>query len=95
MTKKTEQFVIVTTEHKGVFGGYATDVTGEAIELRAGRNCFYWSAAMQGFQGLATFGPDADCKIGPAADIQLRKITSVLRATPEAEKKWVNAKWSR
>ena len=43
--------------------------------------------------GLASGGPTASCKIGPAADIVLRKITAVLSVTPEAVKAWEAAPW--
>jgi hypothetical protein len=90
---KTERPVIVTTEHRGVFFGYATDIDGETIELKRSRLCVYWSADVKGFMGLASGGPTASCKIGPAADIVLRKITAVLSVTPEAEKAWQVAPW--
>ena len=48
-TKKAEKYVLVTTEHRGVFAGYATDTDGETIKLRQARNCVYWSAAVKGF----------------------------------------------
>lgn len=92
---KTERYVMVTTEHRGVFAGYATDTDGDTIKLRAGRNCIYWSSDLRGFLGLASDGPNANCKIGPAADIELRKVTSVVEVTPEAQAKWEAAAWSR
>ena len=85
--------VIVTTAHKGVFFGYATDIDGPQIALTQARLCVYWSADMQGFMGLASKGPSKDCRIGPSADIVLRDITSVLSVTPEAEQKWLGATW--
>jgi hypothetical protein len=93
--KKKERYVMVTTEHRGVFAGFAADTTGDVINLREGRNCVYWSSDLKGFLGLASVGPNSNCKIGPAADIELRKITSVVEVTPEAQAKWVNAPWSR
>lgn len=90
----TEQAVLVTTEHRGVFFGYTTDVTGETITLKRGRLCVYWSADVKGFMGLASNGPTAKCRIGPAADIILRNITSVSTVTPEAVEAWESAPWS-
>ena len=92
--KKQERAVIVTTEHRGVFFGYATDVDGETIDLRAARLCVHWSADMKGFMGLAKDGPSSTCRIGPPADIQLRKITSVVTCTPKAVKRWETGPWS-
>lgn len=95
--KKTngERYVLVTTEHRGVFAGFASDTSGDTIKLRAGRNCIYWSASLKGFLGLASQGPDSSCKIGPAADIELRKITSVVEVTTEAQAKWETAPWNK
>ena len=89
-----ERAVIVTTEHRGVFFGYATDTAGDVIALRAARNCIYWSSAVRGFMGLAATGPDTQSKVGPSADIEVRKITSVIECTPDAVKAWETAPWS-
>lgn len=85
--------VIVTTEHRGVFFGYASDTTGDTIELKASRLCVYWSADVRGFMGLASNGPTATCRIGPPADITLRKITAVLEVTPQAVQAWESGLW--
>lgn len=65
MTSKKERYVMVTTEHRGVFSGFAKETSGETIHLRAARNCIYWSESTKGFLGLASYGPDSSCKIGP------------------------------
>lgn len=91
---KTERPVIVTTEHRGVFFGYATDTDGETIRLRASRLCLYWSRDLRGFMGLASSGPSSSCRVGPPADITLRAITSVVEVTPEAVTRWEAAPWS-
>ena len=93
INKKTERPVIVCTEHRGVFFGYAKNIDGEAINLRASRLCVYWSADVRGFMGLANGGPTKGCRIGPPADITLRKITAVIEVTPEAVKAWESAPW--
>ena len=95
MPKPKERAVIVTTEHRGVFFGFADDTDGETIKLRAARNCIYWPAENKGFMGLAAMGPVRGARIGPAADITLRKITSVIECTPDAVKAWEAAPWSR
>lgn len=91
--KAKERPVIVTTSHRGVFFGYATDTTGETINLRAARLCLYWSVDVKGFMGLASTGPTASCRIGPSADITLRNITAVLECTPAAANAWGAAPW--
>ena len=87
--------VVVTTEHRGVFFGYADDTDGETIKLTQARLCIYWSQDVKGFMGLASNGPTKACRIGPAADITLRNITAVLEVTPEAAKAWESEPWSR
>jgi len=90
---KSEHAVIVTTAHRGVFFGYTKETDGETIRLRSARLCVYWSPKMKGFMGLASLGPDADCKIGPPADIELRAITSVVAVTPDAVTRWESGPW--
>ena len=86
--KGTLRPVLVTTAHRGVFFGYASNTKGDTIELKDGQLCVYWSADMKGFMGLAAHGPSASCKIGPPADIELRNITAVLEVKPAAELAW-------
>jgi len=93
MAKKQARPVIVTTAHRGVFFGYATDTDGETIALTQARLCVYWSEEVRGFMGLAANGPSAKCRIGPAADITLRNVTAVLEVTPEAVARWEGAPW--
>lgn len=90
-----ERAVLVTTAHRGVFFGYATDIDGETITLKRARNCIQWRG-IKGFLALTTDGPSKDCRIGPAAEeLQLRNITSVALCTPGAVKAWEAAPWSR
>lgn len=93
-TSKAERAVLVTTEYRGVFFGYAQKIDGDVIALRAARNCVYWSADVRGFLGLASTGPSKACRIGPPADIELRKITCVADVTPNAVKAWESQPWA-
>lgn len=86
--------VLVTTAHKGVFFGYANETTGSTIKLTRARLCVYWSQDLRGFMGLAAAGPNRNCKIGPAVDIELRDITSVSEVSPEAVIAWEKGLWS-
>lgn len=90
---KKERAVLITTEYKGVFFGYAANTDGDTIKLKRARNCIYWPPQNKGFMGLASDGPHRDAKIGPPADIELRKVTSVVEVTPKAEKIWNEFKW--
>ena len=81
--------VIVTTEYRGVFFGYAEDTSGETITLRNARNCIYWSAATGGFMGLASNGPATGSRIGERVDqIELRKVTSIVEVSEAAVSAW-------
>jgi hypothetical protein len=90
-----ERAVLVTTAHRGVFFGYATETDGATINLRAARNCVYWPSEQKGFLGLASMGPLSGARIGPAADIELRDITCVAECTADAVKAWEKASWAR
>lgn len=93
-TNGNERAVMVTTAHRGVFFGYATETDGEIVKLKRARLCLYWSADVKGFMGLAANGPSKSCRIGPPADIDLRSITAVVAVTPEAVARWEAAPWS-
>lgn len=93
MTAKKERPVLVTTTHRGVFFGYATETGGATIKLKRARNCLCWGANNKGFLGLASMGPLSGARVGPAADIELRDITCVAECTAEAAKAWEAAPW--
>lgn len=92
--KDGERAVLVTTEHRGVFFGYASNTDGATIKLRRGRNCIYWPNSNKGFLGLASMGPQKGARVGPAADIELRGITSVTEVSAEAVTAWEGAPWA-
>lgn len=86
--------VLITTEYRGVFFGYAEDTSGDTVLLRDARNCIYWSADVKGFLGLAVTGPSKNCRIGPKVPLfEARKVTSVTEVTEEAVKQWEAAPW--
>ena len=93
ISKAVERAVLVTTTHRGVFFGYATNVDGETIALKRARLCIYWSTDVKGFMGLASTGPSSKCRIGPAADITLRNITAVADVSEIARAAWEAAPW--
>ena len=91
-----ERPVMVTTEFRGIFFGYATDTSGDVIRLKRARNCIYWTVEEKGFLGLAGAGPGKGCKIGsPVSELELRKITSVTEVSPEAVKAWEAAPFAK
>lgn len=80
--------VLVTTAHRGVFFGYATETSGQVIDLKRAQLVISWSSDLRGFMGLASHGPSSNCNIGRPADIQLRDITAVVECTEAAAKKF-------
>lgn len=81
--------VIVTTEYRGVFFGYAESTEGDTIVLTDARNCIYWDESIRGFMGLASTDSIDRCRIGAKTkQIELRRITSVIEVEPQAEKAW-------
>ena len=90
-----ERPVLVTTEFRGVFFGYAEDTSGDTLKLNRARCAVYWPATTKGFLGLASDGPGGGARIGPAADIELRKVTSVVECSDSAVKAWESAPWAK
>ncbi len=84
-----EQWVVVTTEHKGVFFGRLEGKHTKAqVILRDCLNAMYW-AGDRGFLGLASHGPSAESRIGATApEVVLYDITSVSACTPRAVDVW-------
>lgn len=81
--------VLITTEFRGVFFGYADDTRGENVTLTNARNCIYWPSANGGFGGLASEGPAKGARIGPKiAKIDLRKVTSVAECSEASVAAW-------
>ena len=81
--------VLVTTEYRGVFFGYAEDTSGDTVILTNARNCIYWPSANGGFMGLASEGPATDARIGArVSQLEVRKVTSVAEVSEIAVKAW-------
>jgi hypothetical protein len=97
MPPKTKRFVVVTTAHRGVFGGYLNgqDETDKTVTLTEAHMCIYWPTEVHGVLGLATTGPLKGSRISPAVPkIVLQDVTSVMDATSDAEKAWQTRLWS-
>ena len=85
----SKRAVLVTTEYRGVFFGYAEDTSGDTITLTKARNCIYWPSENGGFGGLASEGPAKGARIGAVVDkLELRKVTSVAEVSEIATAKW-------
>ena len=83
--------VLVTTEFRGVFMGFVKNdkKAPEEITLTDCRNCIYWASSIGGFLGLASNGPNSECKIGAQIkEITLYKITSITPVEEKAVQAW-------
>lgn len=88
---RKERAVLVTTTHKGVFFGYATQTSGDVINLKRARMAIYWGTT-KGLMQLCHTGPTASSKVSAPADIELRGITAVFEIAPEALAVWEGTK---
>lgn len=86
-----ERPVIVCTEYKGVFFGYATDTSGDTIHLKRARMAICWGTT-RGVLELAETGPTEISKISARADLNLRRVSAVFEVTELAATAWENAK---
>jgi hypothetical protein len=84
--------VLITTEYKGVFFGYAEDTSGDDVVLTNCRNCIYWPSTQGGFLGLASIGPVDGSRIGErVSQFEARKVTGVAEVSAEAVAAWEGA----
>jgi hypothetical protein len=88
-----ERFVLICTDKRGVFAGWVTDPTADPLPVRGAQMAVYWSTAMKGVTGLATKGPDENCRISEPADLTLNGITMVASVTEAARAKWEAQPW--
>ena len=79
--------VIICTEHRGVFFGYASETSGDTINLTDARMAIAFGTT-KGVMQLAETGPTELSKISAKADIEVRKVTAVFEVSPEAKVKW-------
>lgn len=89
--KKKSTAVLVTTEFRGVFFGHVKNdkKLPAAITLTGARNCISWSSDVGGFLGLATKGPNSNCRIGTrVGELTLYKVTSVTPVDDSAVVAW-------
>jgi len=87
VSKNTARPVIVCTEHRGVFFGYAKDTKGDVINLEKARMAISFGTT-KGVMELAETGPTRNSKISARADIEVRKVTAVFEVTDAAKGAW-------
>lgn len=97
MSKK-EVWVVVCTEHRGVFFGRHDPQFGalsaKEVRLFDAQMCVYWSVDVRGVMGLAGKGPTSGCRISePAPAITLHGVTAVIEASDTAIEAWKAAPW--
>lgn len=87
---KTSRPVIVTTAHRGVFFGHASDTSGTTIHLTDAKMAIYWGTT-RGIMQLAETGPTLNSKISAPADVELRDVTAIFEVTSTAAAAWGKA----
>lgn len=87
--EQNRTYVLVTTQHRGIFSGYLpteADRAARSLTLQQCRNVIHF-AGSYGFLGLAKHGPQGGSRVGSTApEVLLHDVTSVSVCTPEAEK---------
>jgi len=96
VTAAKKQPVVVTTEHRGVFFGFANgDTEGSVVKLTDAQMCVYWSTDVHGVLGLAATGPSKNCRVTPRVPkITLQAVTAVVDASDAAVEAWQARPWS-
>jgi hypothetical protein len=95
MKNNAKKALVVTTDKRGVFFGYAEPTEATTIRLEDAQMCVFWDTATKGVMGLAATGPTKGCRIGPAVPaITLQGVTSVMEATAAAEAAWKSKPWA-
>lgn len=87
---KKERPVIICTEHRGVFFGYATDTRGQSVDLKRARMAIRFGTT-RGVMELAETGPTQNSKVSARANIEVRKVMAVFEVTEAACSKWESA----
>ena len=91
---KKGQYVVVTTAHRGVFGGKFVSRDGDEVTLTDARVCVHWSSQTRGFIGLAATGPLDGSRVSTAApQMIICAVTSIVVCSDEARARWEGAPW--
>jgi hypothetical protein len=90
-----ERAVVVTTAHRGVFFGYASDVAGEIVTLKKARLCLYWSEDVRASWVWPQRGRAGVAVSVPAVEsMDLRSITAIIACSPQATEAWEKQPWA-
>jgi len=88
-----ERLYVILTEFKEIFCGFSSDVSGDRIKLRNARQAIYYSSETHGLIGLAVNGPASGSRIGPAANIEVRRVVNVIECSQAAVEAWSKEQW--
>lgn len=95
--KRIGRFVVVTTEHRGVFFGYLeakNNHAPERVTLAHCQMCVSWSSSVRGVVGLASAGPNNECRVtDPATSAEIWKITGIFDCSDNAVSNWEAKPW--
>jgi hypothetical protein len=92
--KQADRMVVVITEFKEIFCGWTNDTSGDVIKLRAAKQACYYSEPTHGLLGLAVTGPAKGSRIGPAADMEIRKPVNIIECQIAAVAEWEKGSWA-
>jgi hypothetical protein len=88
---ESKKYVLVTTEHRGVFVGEFEAYSERQVTLTNARCAIRWGTT-GGFLELAATGPTSRSKVGAVAPrIKLEKVTSIAECSAQAEQAWRDA----
>lgn len=86
--------VLIGTNTRNLWYGFATDTRGDAVKLKKARQVIYWSSDMKGAGGLAVTGPSKGCRIGPeVSEVEVRGVTAVAKVSARAINRFNKAPW--
>lgn len=90
-----KNYKVVTTGKRGVFFGLVSSRKKDSLTLSDAQMCVYWSSDVRGILGLASSGPNKNCRVTKAIPkIELNEITSIMDCTKEAIENWKQCFWS-
>lgn len=93
--KTQKNYKIVTTDKRGVFFGVVTKETKDSLVLKEAQMCVYWHSSVRGVLGLASSGPNNQCRITKAIpSIKLNGVTAIMDCTNEAVENWKQCFWA-
>lgn len=96
-----DRYAVVTTDSRDIWYGKIVRCEGRVVSLAGARNVYYYAANLsqaneKGIGSLATVGPAAGSKIGPAvAMASLRNVSAILVCTGEAAAAFAAMGWTK